>query len=34
MLGARWWRADEIAASDELFFPEGLESLLRRLIVK
>lgn len=30
-LGWRWWSADEIAASRELIFPEGLEALLRKL---
>lgn len=30
-LGWRWWRADEIAASRDLIFPEGLEALLRKL---
>ncbi|HEY6737631.1 MAG TPA: NUDIX domain-containing protein [Actinopolymorphaceae bacterium] len=27
-LGYRWWRADELAASDEVY-PEGLEDVLR-----
>jgi 8-oxo-dGTP pyrophosphatase MutT (NUDIX family) len=26
--GHRWWRAEEIAASDDLFFPEDLAELL------
>jgi len=30
LLGWRWWSADEIAASQELIFPEGLEALLRK----
>lgn len=29
--GWKWWSADEVAASDELVFPEGLEAELRRL---
>lgn len=31
VLGWRWWSADEIAASHELIFPEGLEALLRKV---
>ena len=31
LLGWRWWSADEIAASPELIFPEGLEALLRKV---
>lgn len=27
--GAKWWSAAEIAASDELIFPEGLEAFVR-----
>jgi 2,3-bisphosphoglycerate-dependent phosphoglycerate mutase len=30
-LGWRWWSADDIAASQELIFPEGLEALLRKV---
>jgi 2,3-bisphosphoglycerate-dependent phosphoglycerate mutase len=30
-LGWRWWTVDEIAASNELIFPEGLEALVRKL---
>lgn len=30
-LGWRWWSADEIGASRELIFPEGLEALLRKV---
>jgi probable phosphoglycerate mutase len=29
----KWWSAPEIAASNELIFPEGLEALLRRVFV-
>lgn len=31
LLGWRWWGADDIAASQELIFPEGLAALLRKL---
>ena len=31
MIEARWWRADELAQSQELIFPEGLEELLRKV---
>ncbi|MEF3365932.1 histidine phosphatase family protein [Methylocystis sp. 9N] len=31
ILGWRWWSADEIGASHELIFPEGLEALLRKV---
>ncbi|HEY8163331.1 MAG TPA: histidine phosphatase family protein [Methylocystis sp.] len=30
-LGWRWWSADEIAASDELIFPEALAALIRKM---
>ena len=33
ILAHKWWSADEIAASGELIFPEGLEALLRRINV-
>lgn len=33
-LGWRWWSADEIAASQELIFPEGLEALLRKSVAQ
>lgn len=31
MIGWRWWGAYEIASSDELIFPEGLDELLRKM---
>jgi len=31
MLGARWWSADELAATRETVYPEGLGPLLRSL---
>ncbi|MCC3245651.1 histidine phosphatase family protein [Methylocystis sp. WRRC1] len=31
-LGWRWWSPEEIAASRELIFPEGLEALLRKVM--
>ncbi len=33
LLGWRWWSAEEIAASHELIFPEGLDALLRKVIL-
>jgi probable phosphoglycerate mutase len=32
VLGWKWWRGDEIAASDELIFPEALDALLQRIV--
>ena len=32
LLEARWWSADEIAASDEVFVPRSLAELLRPLL--
>lgn len=31
VLGWRWWSADEVARSEELIFPEGLDALLRKV---
>ncbi len=31
LLGWRWWGTDEIAASQELIFPEGLAALMRKI---
>lgn len=34
MLEARWWGADELAQSQELIFPEGLQELLRKITMR
>ena len=34
MLDARWWSIEELARSQELIFPEGLEELLRKVTTR
>ncbi|NBV94170.1 MAG: NUDIX domain-containing protein [Methylocystaceae bacterium] len=34
MLETRWWSIDELAQSQELIFPEGLEELLRKVMTR
>jgi hypothetical protein len=32
IVGHRWWTLDELAASDEVIYPDGLAELVRRLL--